>query len=61
VHIITFRFQRITRRQGVGAGGVLYHTLEKPMTQPTKLAKESELLLLFNKRYVYIASYNYLK
>jgi hypothetical protein len=33
--------------------------LEKPTTQPTKLAKESEELLLFSKIRMLIASYNY--
>jgi len=41
---IPFRFQRITRRQGGGSAGVYEHTLRKPTTKPTKLAKESGMV-----------------
>ena len=41
---IPIRFQRITRRQGGGTAGVLYHTSRKRTTKPTKLAKESALV-----------------
>ena len=42
--VIPFRFQRITRRQRGGSAGVYENTLRKPTMQPTKLAKESEVV-----------------
>ena len=41
---IPFRFQRITRRQGGGDEAYFKHTLRKPTTMPTKLAKECGLV-----------------
>gem|GEM_PF-3938205 len=36
--------------------GVLYHTLRKPMTQPTKLAKENEVVLIIR-----LSNWSYLR